>query len=160
MTFAETARENLSRNWQNGRLWWNDPDCVVLTGNLSEAEYRYHATAIYASGGLILSGDDLTKISPDRMATLRKLLPATGIAARFEDETLQVGRIPLPGREAICLFNHGEAPQSLSVQIENPSRVVDFWTGEDLGRREGVFRVDAMPPHSARLLISTPERAN
>ena len=26
------ARENLSRNWQNGRLWWNDPDAVVLTG--------------------------------------------------------------------------------------------------------------------------------
>jgi alpha-galactosidase len=21
-----TARQNLSRNWQNGRLWWNDPD--------------------------------------------------------------------------------------------------------------------------------------
>ena len=25
-----TARQNLSRNWQNGRLWWNDPDAVVL----------------------------------------------------------------------------------------------------------------------------------
>jgi len=22
---ATTARQNLSRNWQNGRLWWNDP---------------------------------------------------------------------------------------------------------------------------------------
>jgi alpha-galactosidase len=50
-TFARTARENLSRNWQNGRLWWNDPDCVVLTGDLSEDEYRFHATASYAAGG-------------------------------------------------------------------------------------------------------------
>ena len=157
-TFAETARENLSRNWQNGRLWWNDPDCVVLTGNLSEAEYRYHATAIYASGGLILSGDDLTKIAPDRLAMLRKLLPATGVAARFEDETLQVGRIPLPGREVLCLFNHGDTPLSLSARFDRPSRVVDFWTGEDLGIREGEFRVEAMPPHSARLLIGTPEK--
>jgi alpha-galactosidase len=156
-TFAETARENLSRNWQNGRLWWNDPDCVVLTGNLSEFEYHYHATAIYASGGLILSGDDLTKIAPDRLAMLRKLLPATGSAARFDDETLQVGRIALPGREVVCLFNHGDVPLSLSVRLEKPSRLVDFWTGEDLGRRKGEFRAEAMPPHSTRLLICTPE---
>ncbi|MCM3873622.1 MAG: alpha-galactosidase, partial [Pyrinomonadaceae bacterium] len=27
---ATTARQNLQRNWQNGRLWWNDPDAVVL----------------------------------------------------------------------------------------------------------------------------------
>jgi alpha-galactosidase len=27
-----TARQNLSRNWQNGRLWWNDPDTDHWTG--------------------------------------------------------------------------------------------------------------------------------
>ena len=32
--FSDTARQNLSRNWQNGRLWWNDPDAIVLTGEL------------------------------------------------------------------------------------------------------------------------------
>jgi hypothetical protein len=32
---AGTARQNLRRNWQNGRLWWNDPDAVVLMGDLS-----------------------------------------------------------------------------------------------------------------------------
>jgi alpha-galactosidase len=36
--FASTARQNLLRAWQNGKLWWNDPDCVVLVdrpaGNL------------------------------------------------------------------------------------------------------------------------------
>ena len=54
---------NLSRNWQNGRLWWNDPDCVLLTGDLTDNEYQFHATTIYATGGMVLSGDDLTKIS-------------------------------------------------------------------------------------------------
>src|SRR5260370_29013359 len=56
---AMTARQNLSRNWQNGRLWWNDPDAVVPAGGLTDAECQFHATAIYASGGLVLSGDDL-----------------------------------------------------------------------------------------------------
>ena len=60
-----TARQNLMRNWQNGRLWWNDPDAVVLTGDLPDNEFRFHATAIFASGGMILSGDDLTAIPPD-----------------------------------------------------------------------------------------------
>jgi len=37
--FETTARQNLSRNWQNGRLWWNDPDALVLTGELSDDEF-------------------------------------------------------------------------------------------------------------------------
>ena len=35
----------------------------MLTGDLPDNEFQFHATAIYASGGMILSGDDLTKIS-------------------------------------------------------------------------------------------------
>src|SRR6476661_6312877 len=65
---ATTARQNLQRNWQNGRLWWNDPDAVVLSGGLPEDEFRFHATAIYATGGMTLSGDDLTSIPADRLA--------------------------------------------------------------------------------------------
>src|SRR5579862_5535581 len=89
--FASTARQNLLRAWQNGKLWWNDPDCVVLVdrpaGNLgrrrpgpplTDAEYQFHATAIYACGGLILDGDDFTRITPNRRAMLEKLLPPTG----------------------------------------------------------------------------------
>jgi hypothetical protein len=67
--FTTIARQNLGRNWQNGRLWWNDPDAVVLTGDLGEEEFRFHATSIYASGGMIPSGDDLTKIGPARLWT-------------------------------------------------------------------------------------------
>jgi len=48
-TIAGVARENLLRNWQNGKLWWNDPDCVLLTGNLPENEFYFHAAAIYAT---------------------------------------------------------------------------------------------------------------
>src|SRR5258705_12475690 len=93
--FKSTARQNLYRNWQNGPLWWNDPDAICLMGDQPIEEFRFHATAIYASGGMILSGDDLTKISPQRLAILRKLLPPTGMAAKFEDESLNVGVVKL-----------------------------------------------------------------
>jgi alpha-galactosidase len=154
--FASTARQNLSRNWQNGRLWWNDPDCVVLTGKLPDDEYRFHATAIYASGGMLLSGDDLTKISPERQAMVKKLLPPTGVAAEFEDDTLQVGYVRLKGKTAVCLLNWSEQPQTLSCKLPGPCLVTDFWSGQALGRHEGTLELKGIPQHSARLLVCAP----
>jgi len=146
-----TAQQNLLRNWQNGRLWWNDPDAIVLTGELPEHEFLFHATAIYATGGMLLSGDDLTVIPADRMAMLRKLLPPTGVPAVFEDENLRVGTVTLPGRRMVCLFNWGDAPVRLSARLARASMVTDFWSGAALGRQNVVTIAD-MPAHSARLL--------
>ena len=151
--FSRTARQNLNRNWQNGRLWWNDPDAVLLTGELPDHEFQFHATVIYATGGMVLSGDDLTQIRPARLAMLRKLIPPTGVPAEFQDDWLEVGVVRLSDRRAVCLFNWGEARQTLSFRLPTPSRITDYWTGEDLGRHEGLYAVKDMPPHSARLLI-------
>ncbi len=152
-TFANTARENLSRNWQNGQLWWNDPDCAVLTGSLTDDEFQFHATALYATGGMLLSGDDLTQLPPERLKILKKLLPPTGVAARFEDETLCIGVITLPDRRILCLFNWQDTPQTLSVPLPQPCDLSDFWTEEDLGIHREVFHTGLMPPHSARLIV-------
>jgi alpha-galactosidase len=155
-TFAGTARQNLSRNWQNRRLWWNDPDCLVLTGSLPENEYHFHATAVYATGGMLLSGDDLTKITPERLALLKKFDRPNGTAAEFADDSLRVGYVRLKGRTAVCLLNWDEQPATLSVRLPEPSRVTDFWSGKDLGRREGTFEVRDLPGHSGRLLVCEP----
>jgi alpha-galactosidase len=148
---ATTGRQNLSRNWQNGRLWWNDPDAVVLASDLTDAECRFHATVIYASGGMVLSGDDLTKLPPARAAMLKKLLPPTGVAAAFEDDTLRVGTVTLPAARMWCLFNWDDRPQTLAIRLPRPAGISDYWTGESMGRRNGVLPIE-MPPRSARLL--------
>src|SRR5262249_55894755 len=140
-TFQRVARQNLSRNWQNGRLWWNDPDAVVLTGTLSDDEFQFHATSVYASGGMLLSGDDLTKIPAHRLAMLRKLLPPTGTAADFEDDSLQVGIVKRPDARMVCLFNWEDKPQTVSFRLPKASRITDFWSGAELGRHEGEFAV-------------------
>lgn len=152
-TIASVARQTLFRNWQNGRLWWNDADAVVLHGgNVPDHEFQFHATAVYASGGMILSGDDLSKMPPDRMAMLRKLLPPAGVAAEFDDETLSVGYVRLPGRTMICLFNWGDAPRTLTCRLGRRTRVVDYWSGQDLGEHAGAYTVESLPGRSARLL--------
>jgi alpha-galactosidase len=154
--FTTIARQNLSRNWQNGRLWWNDPDAVVLTGELSEEEFRFHATSIYASGGMILSGDDLTKISAERLEMLRKLQPPTGRAARFADESLQVGVMDLPGQRAVCLLNWEDTPRTLSFSLPGPHRIDELWTGETRGRHGGGFVSADLPARSGRVFLCTP----
>jgi alpha-galactosidase len=148
-----TARQNLRRNWQNGRLWWNDPDAIVLTGDLSDDEFLFHATVIFATGGMVLSGDDLTKISPRRLAMLMKLIPPIGVAASFDDESMRVGEVRVRGSRMLCLFNWEDKPQTLSFQLPGACRITDYWSGEALGRHSGSFTVRDMAPHSARLLV-------
>jgi len=151
---ATTARQNLSRNWQNGRLWWNDPDAVVLAGELTDAECQFHATAIYASGGMVLSGDDLTRIAPARAAMLRKLLPPTGVAATFPDSDLRVGVINLPSGTMVCMFNWSDTPQTGLTHLRPVRGVSDFWTGEPVPH-DGDRISLALPPRTARLLTMT-----
>jgi alpha-galactosidase len=148
-----TARQNLSRNWQNGRLWWNDSDAVVLTGDLPDNEVQFHATAIYASGGLVLSGDDLTKISEPKLAMLRKLQPPTGVAARFEDDTFTVGQIGLKDRLVVSVLNFSDKPQMVSFRLAARSRISELWSGSDLGVHNGTFELKVVEPHSGKLLV-------
>jgi alpha-galactosidase len=151
--FKTTGRQNLSRNWQNGRLWWNDPDAVCLTGEMPAPEFQFHATVIFASGGMVLAGDDLTKISAEKLAMLKKLLPPIRIAADFEDDSLRVGVVNQKDKRFVCLFNWTDAPQDISFNLPKKSAITDFWSGAELGAHAGVFEVKNMPPHSARLLV-------
>ncbi len=172
-SFTSIGRENLLRGWQNGRLWWNDPDCVVLhdggskdvmdaggrpttAGKVPDNEYQFHATLIYATGGMLLSGDDLTKITPRRAQMLQKLVPPSGVCARFESDDFSVGLTSLPGRDMISVFNWSDAPVARTVTLSKRSRLTDYWTGESLGEFSGTYTIDNMPGRSARLIEARP----
>jgi alpha-galactosidase len=156
---ARTARENFYRNWQNGRLWINDPDCLVLDTKtvrgpvqLTSDEILFHATATFAAGGAIISSDDIGTLPPEKLAMLRKFLPPTRRAARFTDESFRIGRIDQKDQQLVFLFNWGDAPDSMSVELDTPRRIVDFWTDEELGVHEVSFRTE-VAAHGARQLV-------
>lgn len=154
--FRRIAAEGFSRNWQNDRLWFNDPDCVLLTGKLAENEYGYHAAAVMASGGMVLSGDNLAKISPERMTVLRRLLSVHPAAAEFRDPEMTAGRMRLDGRDVWAVFNGGQAPLPMSLPIPADSALTDFWTGEAVETERlasGEARLTPLPPRSARILV-------
>jgi alpha-galactosidase len=147
-----TAQQNLLRNWQNGQLWWNDPDAICLSGDLPDNEFLFHATAIYATGGMLLSGDDLSTLPDARLAILKRLLPPTGLAAIFDDDNLRIGTVRLPGKTMRCCFNWSDIPVTVTRGLDAPTRVTDFWTGASLGVMDNRLTLENMPPRSARLL--------
>lgn len=90
--FSLLAEQCFNRNWQHNRLWINDPDCLVLQNsntkligpdgaerlkqksNLSDSEFLFHATYIIASGGMVLSGDNIAEMTEDTLNILKKML--------------------------------------------------------------------------------------
>jgi alpha-galactosidase len=150
-TFQKVARQNLYRNWQNGRLWWNDPDAVTLSGNLPAEEYRFHATMAVAAGGLVLSGDDLTTLPADRLAMLKKMLPPTGVAAEFDDERLQAGVVRLKDRTLVCVFNWAAETVKIPVRLPRAGEVSDLWSGQAYGRQSGMEI--PLKPHEGTVLV-------
>lgn len=168
-SFTSIGRENLLRGWQNGRLWWNDPDCILLhdsqardiidpsgkpttTGGQPDHEYQFHAALIYATGGMVLSGDDLTRITPRRADWLRKLVPPSGQCARFEDEQFTVGITSFKNHDVFSVFNWSDSPADRVLKLRRKSQLTDLFTGENLGVHEGDFRLPAMPARFGRLI--------
>jgi len=149
-TFQKVARQTLNRNWQNGRLWWNDPDAVTLSGTMPADQYRFHASAIVASGGMVLSGDDLSTLPPDRLAMLKKMLPPTGVAAAFENETLRTGVVRLKDRTLVCVFNWSEEAEKIPVKVAGEA--TDLWSGQKYGRNQGVVEV-GLKAHEGTVLV-------
>src|SRR5690606_14442781 len=84
--------EVISNNtYQNHIIWYSDPDCIVLRGKPTRADYnnrnfgkvnyltleeaRTCASLLSLSGMQYLSGDDLITLEEERMDLIRKTIP-------------------------------------------------------------------------------------
>ena len=128
-----TGLENLYRSWQNNKLWWNDPDCLLLAGDLPENEYRFHASLLYAIGGALLSGDDITKLPQSKLAVLAKMVHAPGIAAEFDSDKFNYGWINNPSKKQLVVLNWDKSSKTFRIPIENPCTLINYFTGEKIG---------------------------
>ncbi|HET6897266.1 MAG TPA: hypothetical protein VFK70_02920, partial [Vicinamibacteria bacterium] len=81
------------------------------------------------------------------------LQPPTGVAARFADDSLEVGTIDRRDERVVFLLNWGDAPKTLTFSLDRPRRVRELWSGEDIGVR-GPGRVSiTMPARAGRVLV-------
>lgn len=164
--FHRMTRECFPRNWQNGTLWVNDPDTVVLENEkksvsgpdgkeicsgteVSRDEFLFNAAYIAASGGMVLSGDRIKALSEENLKIMKKLLPPVGKAARF-DSVHEIGWAQISEQtRRLFLFNYKDTAKWYEVAIPGDAVVTDFWSGEKVAAGE-FLRVE-LRPHSARI---------
>jgi alpha-galactosidase len=173
-SFHAVSLENNHRIWQNGRLWWNDPDTLVLSGRFAESlmgpdglrreaealtddELHYHVASTYAVGGLILSSDDLPSLPPERADLLARVAHPTGVSIRFTDDRFETGEIRLPSGPIFAIFNRSDEPAVRSIRLpDRPTRLTDYLTDEDLGVHISEYTEPSFPPHFGRLITAQP----
>lgn len=156
--FTQLADECFYRNWQNNKLWINDPDCVTIEDNsvevidgagnevvnvesLTNDEFLFNATYAYASGGIILSGDDLSRKYIKRCDILKYLLNSKHVSAKFDDTTFTVGRIDLGDRIMLCLFNREDKALDMKIPMNGTYSVYDVWHDKHMGEFENLIKI-------------------
>ncbi len=156
--FSSSGRENLNRDWQNGRLWVNDPDVVELAGkpDITPNLWQFRATIVSAVGGLIINGDKVQDLGPPQIEMLRKLIPPNGKGARFDSFKYEVGETDVGDLHYHYLFNWTIQSVDRTFHLDRRSRLKNFWTDEDLGIHEGDFTVKDLPGQSADIIVSSP----
>ena len=158
-SYTRIARQTLMRSWQNGRLWWNDPDCVLLTGTgdkFDEEERSFCAALQFATGGLMLAGDDLTKLPMSGLAALRNLRTSTRGAARFDD-TLTRGTIAVDDRTWYVLLNWTDRRDTARIFARGEFTAMTDSGGTEFDTRVARDSCDIeIPARSGRIVMISP----
>jgi hypothetical protein len=148
----------------HGRLWANDPDCLLVRTDrtkLTLDETRTLASAIGLSGGMMLSSDDLEKVPADRIDLISMLLPplprsATPIDLMERDmpERYEIAfdrdgdRVRIVG-----LFNFADQTRDLTLTLP-PGRwhALELWEERYRGVVEGELTFALVSPHACRVV--------
>lgn len=166
---AETAiRNTLNRTWMHGRLWANDPDCLLVRSDrtkLTLPETRTLATVIGLSAGMMLSSDDLDKVPAERRELISMLLPVLPKAARPIDlierdmpehyETSYArdfDEVVLRG-----VFNFDDEARDMRADLpEGRWHAFELWGERYLGEVERVIDLPLVDAHECRMLALRP----
>ena len=69
-----------SRLWfLNGRVWWNDPDCVSVRASTPLEQARLNASFTAIADDLFYNSDWMPDLPPERLDILRRCIPAHGL---------------------------------------------------------------------------------
>lgn len=161
-------RSVVARAALHGRLWQNDPDCVLLRDrdtHLDTAEARSLASAAALSGGPAVLSDAPEKLSPERWRWLMRMHPGMG----HRPETLPLrGQTPeglravLPDGSLWLLYLNLESRayrprcELSELGLRGPVHVFDIWRECDLGLHESTVPLGRLKPGECHLLRLTP----
>jgi hypothetical protein len=167
---ASTTIENtLSRFFMHRRFWLNDPDCVILRDvdtELTDDEVKTLITVVGLSGGLVALSDDIERLSPARMALLKKLIPPYRggalpsnlfSATRPDRFDLRIER-SFAIWHVIAIINWDDRARDVVFNLmtlgmrKQAYLVFDFWENRFLGIHDHEIVFKKVPPHATKLL--------
>jgi len=165
---AESSTRNvLNRWWMHGRLWANDPDCLMVRDTrtkLNEAEVRTAASVIGLSGGMTLISDDLPLLSPERIRMASMFVPPLPQSARPLSLTADmperfdyVDDRPFDQVTLAGVFNFSDDPATRTLALPHGDwHVFNIWDREYEGVRSGLLALGDVEPHGCRVLALRP----
>lgn len=175
--FKSLAQECFFRNWQHRKLWINDPDTILLlngkkvvcdpngkktpiSSQLTANEFLFQAVYQLASGGMLLSGDDVANYTKEHCKIINKILSSGHKAAVFVDKDYSIGWIDEDSQTILCLFNSNEEEKEYIVDFHASVLLEDFWTGKEVETTGSDCYVLKLSPHSADAFYVRPIERN
>ncbi|HEY7802226.1 MAG TPA: glycoside hydrolase family 36 protein [Dehalococcoidia bacterium] len=163
-------RNTLARSWMHGRLWANDPDCLLVRTDrtkLTLDETRTLASVIGLTAGMLLSSDDLERVPPERLEVISMLLPVlprsavpVDLMARDMPQHLELPLDADAGPSFInAMFNFDDDAGDIEAKLP-PGRwhAVELWEQRYLGIMEDTLSFALVPAHACRVVALTPVR--
>jgi hypothetical protein len=152
----------------NGRVWWNDPDCLMLREPLTLDMGRAWGSFIALSGQLHLVSEWLPGLPADRLDVLKRTIPNRAHAARpvdlFEREMPREWHMSWgdgEGRhDVVGLFNWNELgsdPITVRVDLKDlgmpagPYVGFDYWENRFIPAFEDATEFE-VPPGSCKVI--------
>ena len=164
-----------SRNYfMNGRVWWNDPDCVSVRAQHPLGNARANASFTAISGDLYYNSDWIPDLPAERLEILKRTMAPHGLQARpvdlFEQNVARVWLLSdarkTPRRDVVALFNWDTKQEALieatleHIGLDKDKEYVgfDYWANKPVGTVKGKI-AQVVPADSCVILALRPASA-
>lgn len=163
ITTRGALRNALTRSPLHGRLWANDPDCVMVREDetkLTEAEVRTQAAISGLTDGMLVSSDRLALVPPERVELLQVAASLSGGRCRvvdlFERELPELVVSEHDHHTDVGAFNLEDRPRALSVDLGRlglpDGTATEVFTGESIPVVDGHADLGTVEAHGCRVL--------
>jgi hypothetical protein len=173
-TGGDIGSPHASRLWfLNGRVWWNDPDCVFVRKSMAIDRARLNAAFTAISGQLFYTSDWMPETPAERLDIIKRCIPAHGLPARpvdvFESDVAKVWLLTdtrqAVRRDVVALYNWGKTTDLLSLKTDRiglpPAQEYvgfDFWADKFVPPFRDTITT-ALNENSSRILALRPASA-
>lgn len=165
---ANLSEQCFSRNWMHGRLWVNDPDCLIMTDMVSPVMdpagvfhkspvnkkfYKLNNIYIRASGGMVLSGDYISKYGKAEMDRLQRILDTDYTAAEFDD-SLEIGTKEIKNGIEYFIFNRNKRIKKYEIFVPFGYKATDLYSNKPLNAKRGKLTIYLSKNNCAWIKVS------